>query len=189
MHRVLLVAALIFAVPAVGVAQVLNSNQAGRALFPVRGSTVVVAQGLAQRDQTIARTLVDLLEKQQGEPIRYYFSIAYSPADGWASESLQSANNFHSVQAADAAAIRACDASKSSGSCEIAARVVPKGYKPSDLTMSVSATDEYRKRYRRASKPKAMAISPASGAWGIGSGDASAVSACGVTDCVVVIRD
>ncbi|MEL7343423.1 MAG: hypothetical protein AAFN59_01005 [Pseudomonadota bacterium] len=180
---------LTMAVPVSAMAQVMNTNQAGRALFPVRGSAVVVASELSGRDQTIAKTLVDLLEKQQGEPIRYFFSIAYSPADGWASQSLQSANNFHSVAAADAAALRACDAAKSGGTCQVVARVLPRGYEPKELTMSVSATDDFRKRFRRAPSPKAFAISPASGAWGTGADGASAISNCGVTDCTVVIKD
>ncbi len=189
MRTFVLGALLAFALPVSAFAQVLTTNQAQRELFNVRGSAIVVAQGLSGRDQTIAKTLVDLLEKQQGEPIRYYFSIAYSPADGWASESLQSANNFHSVAAADAAAMRACNAAKSSGTCQVVARVVPRGYEPKSLTMSVSATDDFRKRFRRASSPKAFAISPASGAWGSGASVEAAIRDCGVTDCKVVIQN
>lgn len=175
--------------PVMATAQALNATSAAKQLFPVKGSTVVVSSSLSARDKQIAQTLVTLLEQQQGEPIYYYFSIAYSPADGWASESLQSANNFHSVAAADAAAMRACDAAKSGGTCTVVARVVPKSYKERDLTMSVAATEDFRRRYRRAGKPKAFAISPGSGAWGIGTSDAGAISDCGVTDCTVVIRD
>jgi hypothetical protein len=127
--------------------------------------------------------------------VRYYAAIAFSPKDGLAHESIQAAMNYLSVEAASAAAVRACNKARSSGapSCQLAARIVPKNYKQRSLTLSIDATAAFDKAYRKAKSPKAFAISPATGNWGMGASDAGAKAACEKNgrpkDCKIVIRD
>lgn len=176
-------------------AQVLDESAAKSALFPVRGHVVQVSSKLSQRDQATVRVLVPLMADQLRQPVRYYAAIAYSPKDGLAHESIQAAMNFHTIEAATAAAISACDALRSGGAprCQLAARMVPKRYEPRALTLSIDATAAFDKAYRKAKSPKAFAISKATGSWGIGGSDRAAVAACEKTgtpeDCEVVIRD
>lgn len=176
-------------------AQVLDEKAAQAALFPVRGHVVQVSSKLSARDQKTVRALVPLMAKQLRQPVRYYAAIAYSPKDGLAHDSIQAAMNYHSIEAASAAAVRACNKEKSRGapSCQLAARMVPKRYKPRALTLSIDATAAFEKAYRKAKSPKAFAISPSSGSWGMGTSDAAAKAACEKNgrpkDCRIVIRD
>ncbi len=172
-------------------AEPLTQRQAQNALFPIRGMSVFVSPDLSATDQEIIRRTIDLLGEQLGAPVKYYAAIAYSPDEGLMSEALQSAGNFHSVAAADAAAIAACNAARASGTqtCKVAGRVLPRGYEPRDLTLSFDATSSFRKAYRRAKSPKAFAMSEDTGAYGIGAGADAAIAACGAADCEVVIAD
>lgn len=176
-------------------AQVLDEKAAARALFPLRGHAVQVHDGLSAQDQKIVRALVPLMAKQLRQPVRYYSAIAWSPGDGLVHDSLQAAMAHHSPQAAAAAAIAACNKLRGSGqpACQVAAWILPRGYKAQPLTMSVDATAAFERSYRKLRGPRAMAISPSSGAWSIAASDAAAVSGCEGTarpgDCRVVIRD
>lgn len=176
-------------------AQVLDERSAKAALFPVRGHVIQVSSKLSERDQRTVRALVPLMAEQLRQPVRYYAAIAYSPKDGLAHDSIQAAMNHHSIEAASRAAIRACSAKRSKGTppCELAARMVPKRYKPRALTLSIDATVAFDKAYRKAKSPKAFAISQSTGSWGMGKSDAGAIAACertaGPKDCQVVIRD
>lgn len=176
-------------------AQVLDEKAARAALFSLRGHVVQVSSKLSARDQGTVRALVPLMAQQLRQPVRYYAAIAYSPKDGLAHASIQAAMNFHTIEAASRAAIAACNRLRSKGApgCQLAARMVPKGYKPRPLTLSIDATAAFDKAYRRAKSPKAFAISKATGSWGMGRSDAAALAACEKTgrpkDCEVVIRD
>lgn len=176
-------------------AEVLNEKAAQAALFSVRGYAVQVSSTLSKRDQATVRALVPLMAQQLRQPVRYYAAIAYSPKDGLAHNSIQAAMNFHTIEASGAAAIAACNALRSKGapSCQLAARMVPKSYKTQPLTLSIDATAAFDKAYRRAKSPKAFAISKATGSWGIGRSDASALAGCEKSgrpkDCEIVIRD
>lgn len=176
-------------------AQVLDERAAKAALFPVRGHVVQVSSKLSDRDQNTVRALVPLMAEQLRQPVRYYAAIAYSPKDGLAHASIQAAMNYHSIEASSDAAIQACNALRSKGapSCVLAARMVPKRYKPQALTLSIDATAAFEKAYRKAKSPKAFAISASSGGWGMGKTDAAALAACmrsgGAKDCEIVIRD
>ena len=182
-----------FALPAA--AEVLDTKQARKALFSLRGYEVQVSGQLGKQDAAAVRAIVPLMAKQLRQPVRYYAAIAWSPDDGLVHEALQAAMNFHTVDAAKAAAIAACMPLRSSGAaqCRIAAVIVPKRYKPRDLTLSIDATAAFDKTYRKAKAPKAFAISPTGGGWGMGLNDAAAIKACakssGDKDCEVVIRD
>lgn len=171
-------------------AEPLSESDARKQLFSSKGYTVQVSRKLSRTDAATVRALVPLISQQMNQPVRYYASIAYSPKDGLVHEALQGALNFHSFEASDAAAIAACNKQKSRGtpSCEVAARVVPKGFKNRGLTLSAEATSVFEKRFRRDKGARVFSISPASGAWGIGETDADAQAACGAKDCEIVIR-
>lgn len=189
MRWTLVILALCLAAPAA--AQVLDTREARKELFSLRGYEVVVAEGLSKTDAATVRAIVPLMAEQLRQPVRYYAAIAFSPGDGLVHESLQAAMNFHSIDAARSAAAAACTPLRSAGAppCAIAAVIVPKSFKPAGLTLSLDATAAFDKTFRRAPSPKAFAISRTTGAFGTGSSDGAALSACGVADCEVVIRD
>jgi hypothetical protein len=177
-------------------AQTFTEAEARAALFGTRGTSIAVSGALSATDQQIIRRTIDLLADQLNGPIKYYASIAYSPDDGLVSEALQSAMNYHSAAASDAAALAACNAVKTSGArgCEIAARVLPRGYEARALTLSHDATGAFERAYRRERAPKAMAVSPSTGAFAIARSAEGAIAACrgngsGAGDCRVVIAD
>ena len=188
------VLSLFLALPAA--AQPVNGDAAGDQLFPTRGTTLALSSALSERDREIVRRTIDLLEDQMNAPVRYYASLAYAPDEGVVSEAFQSAMNFHSVAAADRAALAACNAARAAGSgaCAIAGRVLPQGYQERALTLSFDATNAFRQSYRRARAPKALAVSERTGAWAIGGGTAEAVRLCnadnqGAGDCRAVVAD
>ncbi|MGI1663192.1 5-aminolevulic acid synthase [Palleronia sp. KMU-117] len=189
-------AALAFATATAAAAQTLTSKEAEAVLFGTRGSTVAVSGALDATDQAIMKKTIDLLEQQINGPVKYYAAIAYSPDEGILTEALQSAMNYHSVASADAAAIAACNAVRGSGTapCQVAARVLPRGYEARPLSLSYDASAAFSKAYRRAKSPKAFAISEVTGAYAIGTGPEAALAACqadrpGAGDCRVVVVD
>lgn len=174
-------------------AQVLDGDTARAQLFDTRGYALQINANLAPRDRETVKALVPLMGQQLSVPVTYYSAIAYSPGDGLVSESLQAAMNHHSPASAAAAAVAACERARASSTpCQVAAQIVPRGYQVRGFTLSQGASAAVAGDYRRARSPKALAISPAGGGWGIGAGDAQAVAACarsGARDCRVVIRD
>ncbi|MBM9596450.1 5-aminolevulic acid synthase [Roseitranquillus sediminis] len=204
MRSILLAVALTLA--AVGAqAQAVDGDAAERQLFPVRGIAVAVGRQLSPQDQAIVRAMFDpAVIRQAGQSFSplYYGSIAFSPDEGLQSEALRGAYNFHSTRASDAAALAACNAARASGTrpCEIAGQVLPRGYEPRALTLSLSATQAFRDTYRRASTPKALAVSAATGEYsmarGPGAGDtaradcnAKVQAAGGAADCFIAVAD
>ena len=185
----------VIALAAPAMAQVANEAQAKARLFSTRGHVVQVSGKLSKADQSIVRQLVPLMAKQLRQPVRYYAAIAYSPDDGLVHEALQAAMNYHTPQAADRAAVAACNAlkSQSAQSCRVAARVVPKGYEPRALTLSIDATAGFNSAYRKAKPPKSFAISRKTGDWAMGKSDSAAIAGCEKQgrpgDCEIVIRD
>ena len=177
------------------IAEVMSEAEARSALFSTRGHVVQVSGKLSKRDQNIVRKIVPLMAKQLRQPVRYYAAIAYSPDDGLVHDSLQAAMNYHTPRAADRAAVIACNKLKSrtAQSCRVAARVVPKGYKPRPLTLSIDATAGFNATYRKVNPPKSFAISNKTGNWAMGKSDAAALRGCEKRgrpgDCEIVIRD
>jgi len=176
-------------------AEPMTGAAAGALAFAPGTSSVTVSSRLGERDQAIVRALVPLMERQIGRSLDYYGAIAMSPDEGFQSEASQSALNHHSVAAADAAALGACNARRRAGSspCVLAARILPRGYEARALTLSSAATRALTETYARARAPKALAISAATGAFGVGAPDA-ALATCrrgagGVGDCTIVVRD
>ncbi|WP_413719837.1 hypothetical protein [Silicimonas sp. MF1-12-2] len=189
MRWVMVLFMLALALPAA--AQVLDTKEARKTLLSLKGYEVVLADGLSKKDAATVKAIVPLMAEQLRQPVRYYAAIAWSPGDGLVHESLQAAMNFHSVDAARAAATAACAPLRSAGTppCAVAAVIVPKRYSPRPLTLSLDATAAFDKTFRRAPSPKVFAISRSTGAFGTGANDAAAISACGAADCEVVIRD
>ncbi len=128
---------------------------------------------------------------------KYYAALAFAPNDGIMAEPTVMSANYHTIEAARAAALSGCNERRSGGaSCVIAMEVRPQGWEPNDLQLGADATEDFNDNYRRERGNRAFAISASSGLWGIGRGDAAAedaVSACqgdtDVADCAIVIAD
>jgi hypothetical protein len=95
------------------------------------------------------------------------------------------AANFHDSESAEAAALAACGTG-----CVVVMVVRPEGWEPGRaLELSAEATAALRSEYRRLPRrARAFAISPATGQWGVGEGQAAALAACGAEDCRVVVE-
>ncbi|MDJ1008566.1 MAG: 5-aminolevulic acid synthase [Paracoccaceae bacterium] len=164
-------------------------------LFEPGTSRVITSSRLDSRGQAMIRVMVPLMEQQLGRKLDYYGAIAMSPDEGFQSDASQSALNYHSVAAADAAALAACNANRRSGTrpCILAARIVPESYAERPLTLSTNATAAVREVYARARSPKAVAASASTGAYGVGRPDAALATcrrgAAGANDCEIVIAD
>lgn len=175
-------------------AQTLTEDQAKKELFSSKTTEIGVSSALSASDQATLRALLPVMKERLATPVGYFGALAFSPTEGVVSESLQGALNYHTLAAAEAAALAACEAAKASGSarCKIGARILPKGYAPKDFTLSQQATEDFEKGYSRARGPRAFAASSTTGAWGWDTSGAAAVQACaadGVADCRVVIED
>ncbi len=136
--------------------------------------------------------------KQAAGSIPYYGAIAVSPGEPTSSNLMATMANYHSPQAAQKAALANCNARRTTGrDCVVIATIVPKRFSPQPLTLSVEATKAFGKEYRKLDAPKALAISPSTGTFGIDRGDGSrAISKCaaagqgkGAGDCMIVISD
>ncbi|WP_154666748.1 5-aminolevulic acid synthase [Litoreibacter arenae] len=132
------------------------------------------------------------------DTIPYYGALAVSPDEGLFVEWLNAAGQHHSRDAARAAALSHCEANRKSSSarCVVVLEVLPKGAKPdAALSLSAPAADALRDDYRKLKGPKAFAVSPSSGTFGLSEGGAqTALNACkgaggAARDCVVVVAD
>lgn len=176
-------------------AEPMSGQTASGMLFEPGTRSIQLSSRITDRQRAMVGVLVPLMEKQLNQTLQYYGSLAISPDEGFQAESSQSALNYHSVDAADRAALSACNAKRRSGSaqCVLAARILPQGYQRQPLSLSTHATRAFRQTYRRAQAPKALAISATTGAFGVGA-PAAALQTCarearGVNDCAIVIRD
>ena len=168
MRAVIFLLTLALAAPAV--AEVADTATARKALYPVKGYELRISEGLSPEDAATVRAIVPLMAEQLRQPVRYYGAIAWSPEDGLVHESLQAAMNYHAPDAAAVAAVRACMGLRSKGadSCAVAALLLPKGWKPRDVLLSVDATAVFHKSFLRAPAPKSFAVSRETGAFGTG---------------------
>lgn len=158
---------------------------------------------LPDGDSTVARIVaVPFLDDTQREilgglrmTIPFYGSLALSPDEGLFVDWLQASGQHHSVDAARAAAMAHCEASrkKSSASCVIVLDVVPKGWDAeAPVSLSQSAAEALRGPYRKLRGDKAFAISAQTGTFGFGASSDDAITACaeaGAEDCQVIIAD
>ena len=170
--------------------QAVSSAEARKMLFREGGRSVSVAEveflGAAER-----RAL-----EQYGEQFDYYGAMAVSPGDPASSGSAVALANYHSPEAAEAAALAGCEARRQTGDpCVIIATIGPRRFEPRALTLSVQATAAFNDEYRKLDAPKAFAVSPSTGAWAFARGDGAraldqcAAKAGGAGDCRIVIED
>lgn len=140
------------------------------------------------------RTVLGQIAQQQ----KYYGAIAFAPEDGLLSESLTGAFNFHDVPSARAAALRGCEAQRTSDNpCEVVTELRPKGWEDGRaLSLSGDATNAFRSEYRKARSPKAMAVSPSTGLFAVATDPAAPGTAMGqceaiaqAGDCTVVLSE
>jgi hypothetical protein len=188
--NLMLAVAVVFGVAHVAHADALDGKAAKKALFAAAGASVqVMKQAFLADDQ--AQILGSVAMQQP-----YYGAIAVSPDEGLMSEATIAAANYHSVEAASAAAAAECDAArKGAAPCVIVAVVRPKGWEARPLQLSADATAAFRKDY--GGKGGALAVSAGTGAWGMAKGKGAAevaVAACaaklsGPNDCTVVVAD
>jgi len=176
-------------------AEPMDGRSAKKMLYSPRGGQIeVLAQDfLTEADVKTLRTLA----KVDGfKTLYYYGAIAASPRDGVLHESIHAAIDHHSVEAAGKQAVAGCNAKRTGGAkCVVVALIRPKKWtEDRPLQLSATATEAFRKVYSRGRGPKAMAISPGTGKYGIGKGDGAvdaALSACSkdADDCEIVIQD
>lgn len=192
MPRLTLAVAMAAVTAATAVAAQVDSRTARSQAFPERGRSVEVAD-LSFLGAT-ERAAVEDYAKQ----FDYYGAMAVSPGDPANTGSAVAVANYHSVRAAQQAALDGCNARRSTGrACVIVATILPRRYEPRGFTLSVGGTAALRGAYRRLSTPKAFAISEATGAFAFARGDgARALAACneqaapdGVRDCRIAILD
>ncbi len=163
--------------------QVPDQATAKRLLFSARGAQLAIVQEPFLSEADIA-TLRELPKIAQ---MKYYGALAVDPAQGLQSQATRGAFNFHSIEAARAAAISGCGAS-----CRIVAEIRPRGYAEGRaLTLNQDASGAVEGRnFGRAGADAALAVSPSTGAWGLGSGGQAAIATCeteGAGDCEVAV--
>ncbi|WP_068297130.1 hypothetical protein [Pararhodobacter sp. CCB-MM2] len=170
---------------------------------PVTGAEAQVQLYPADAVEVASYDLSALAEQERATLLmvartqRYYAAVAYAPDAGIIAEPTVMAANYHSPQAARDAALATCNERRNGGTaCTLALEVRPSGWSERALMLSADATTGFQDGYAGASGPRALAISPSSGVWGIGTGAeaaTAAVRACqgdaGVSDCSVVIAD
>lgn len=177
--------ALVGAAGAAMAQEAVTGDAAGQALYDAKAAEVEMAdRDLLPEDQSKVLKMVAL-----DQP--YYAAIAISPDEGLMSEATVAAANYHSVEAASAVAVAECNAKKTGAAgCVIAAMVRPEGWQAGQVQLSADATAGFRAGYDGG----AMAVSDATGSWGIGADDAAAIAACvarnaAASDCAVIIRN
>ena len=187
MIRLALSLAMFSALPAV--AEPLQGKAATKVLFaPVTAEVEIMPEAALPADQAEILKTVGV-----GQP--YYGAIAIAPEEGLMAEATVAAANFHDVAAASVAALGECDAKKKTATaCVIAAVIRPEGWKDQGFGLSSDASAAF-KDYDM--KTGALAISPATGAFGMAQGEGAAekaISNCSAknekaTDCVLAVQN
>jgi hypothetical protein len=179
-------------------------------LFSPKGVDLqtVADSGLSASQITTLEAL--LKGMSAGGLANYYGAVAVSPSffDQMAKDPGQAAlsglfqvtERLHTPAAAAALAMGACQKARKSrdGACVLAARIMPKRWKPQPVSLGVGATDAFRD-YLKGKGPKAIAVSADSGAYAIVKGEGAAEKAMmtcnanaaksGKADCSVVVAD
>ncbi len=177
-------------------AEPIGGQRASLELFDTSGIGLQLSQSLSEKERATITTLIPLIEQQTGMKAKFYGALAYAPDEGLVSEALQGAFNFHTIEAADQAAIAACMTAKraTSGECRLAARILPPGYQKRAVSLSHDATRVFFDRYIFLRGAKFFAVSRATGAWAMAPTESAALAACaqdakGANDCAVIIED
>lgn len=196
MRVILSVLLALSVVSGASVAEPIGGQRASLELFDTSGIGLQLSQSLSEKERATIKTLIPLIEQQTGTKAKFFGALAYAPDEGLVSEALQGAFNFHTVEAADQAAIAACMATKrsTSGECRLAARILPPGYQRRAVSLSHDATRVFFDRYIFLRGAKFFAVSGATGAWAMAPSQSAALEACahdakGANDCAVVIED
>lgn len=178
----ILAATLPVAAPAPAAAQgVADQGQARAQLFDTRRTQVAIVRHpfLSQADIATLQAL------PQAAQLNYYGALAVDPRLGLQSETARGAFNFHSPEAARAAAIAGCGPT-----CVVVAEIRPRDFaegRALTLNQDASRAVEGRSLGRGGGT---LAVSPSTGAWGLGDGAAAAVASCaaaGGSDCRVAV--
>ena len=175
--------AVALAAPAPAAAQASITQAEARAqLFDARRTQVAIVRQPFLSEADIA-TLQALPQAAQ---LDYYGALAVDPAQGLQGDRARGAFNFHSPEAARAAALSGCGAG-----CVVVAEIRPRDFVDGRaLTLNQGATRAVAGRaLGRAGGT--LAISDATGAFGLGEGATAAVAACaagGATDCRVAVQ-
>jgi len=131
------------------------------------------------------------LLRQVGAQQAYYGAIAISPDEGIMVQATVAAANYHNVETAAAAALRDCNAKrKAARECEVVGFIRPAGWEPQPVQLSQAATEAFVEDFR-GNEPKAFAISPTTGEWGLAKGGNAANDAmaqCG-QGCQVLLQN
>jgi len=174
----------------VALAEPLDSRTAKAQLFSTRGASVELLPVQGMSDENAA------LLRQVAEGYAYYAAVAVAPdEDLLQSEATMLVANQHSTEAAAKIALERCNKARKGGrACEVAALVRPAKWESRGFSLSVEATAAMDKEYGRRGS-RALAISPSTGAWAVGQGDAAqrvAINACaakGGNDCLIAVAD
>ena len=166
-----------------GSAAPIDGKAAKKALFaPIKAEVEILPAAGLPADQAQA------LEMVGGQQL-YYGAIAISPDEGLMAQATVAAANYHDTDAASVVALAECNAKKTgSAGCVVAALIRPKGWKEPGFQLSSDATAGFKSDFADG----ALAVSPSTGAWGVGVDEAGAIAACVVKndqakDCGVVI--
>lgn len=123
----------------------------------------------------------------------YYGALAIAPDSGLADPQTTTAvGNFHDEDNAAAAALARCDAARPAAAapCTVVLIVRPAGWSAGGpLQLSSGASDALQRDFRQLDRPRVFATSAATGQFGFGADEASALAACGAGDCRAVIAD
>lgn len=170
-------------------AQPISGKDAKKSLFaPVAAEVEILPEAGLPADMATALVMVG-----EGQP--YYGAVAIAPEEGLMSEATVAAANFHDTAAASAAALAECNAKKKSAAdCVVAAYIRPKGWAEPGFALSSDATAAFG-AYDMATG--ALAVSVATGAFGLGAGEAAseaALAACAAmndkaTDCAILVEN
>ncbi|MFN6979694.1 MAG: 5-aminolevulic acid synthase, partial [Gemmobacter sp.] len=128
------VAAALMALAGPASAQVSGADAAAALFSP--GKAAIVFTDAVRLNRNDRRTL-----EQVVVAVKYYGAIAFAPERGLMSEATAAAQNYHSVAAAEAAALADCAAKSGGAACVVVAQVVPEGFAARPLQMSAAATE------------------------------------------------
>ena len=188
-------------------AEPMDAKAARKLLFSPKGMVMepVAVDGLSAEAAASIDALVTQfsdrkrLKALEAAGYSYYGALAVPTDRPLKMESLAFVAKLHSPEAARAAALKSCADTTGSRACAVVALMLPKSFKPRDLTLSQVATDRFRKTWKEGDGPKVLAVSAATDAWVIAKGagsDQAALERCNAkaaeqarADCSIVIAE
>lgn len=124
----------------------------------------------------------------------FYGALAIDPERGLADpQTTVAVGNYHDEISAATAALAGCEAGRDdpeTEACTIVLVVRPAGWEAGGvLQLSAGAAEALRTEFRRLGRPRVFAISDATGTFGMGPSQETALAGCGAPDCRTVIAD